>query len=230
MTKIGFAVDRGGTFTDVCVFYPNGKTRVLKLLSEDPENYADAPTEAIRRVLEEGNKRRDSEGELIPTENIAWIRMGTTGFKDLLFIGNQSRPRIFDFDIRIPEVLYSDVIEIDERVIPSNQKCEMKEIGEEAMATNGQKILVERSLNDEELRVSLEEIKSNGFHSLAVLFLHSYIYPAHELAVERLAKAIGFKNISLSHKAMPMIKAVPRGFTVCADAYLTPKIAEIEIN
>ncbi|CAJ0559691.1 unnamed protein product, partial [Mesorhabditis spiculigera] len=78
MTKIGFAVDRGGTFTDVCVFYPDGRTRVLKLLSEDPDNYADAPTEAIRRVLEEEGKQKIPRGTPIPTENIAWIRMGTT--------------------------------------------------------------------------------------------------------------------------------------------------------
>lgn len=48
-----FAIDRGGTFTDVYAECPDGSTRVMKLLSEDPENYQDAPREAIRRILQE---------------------------------------------------------------------------------------------------------------------------------------------------------------------------------
>ena len=48
-----FSIDRGGTFTDVYAECPSGKVRALKLLSDDPRNYKDAPTEAIRRILEE---------------------------------------------------------------------------------------------------------------------------------------------------------------------------------
>lgn len=48
-----FAIDRGGTFTDVYAECPNGKVRVMKLLSEDPDNYQDAPREGIRRILQE---------------------------------------------------------------------------------------------------------------------------------------------------------------------------------
>jgi 5-oxoprolinase (ATP-hydrolysing) len=51
--RLGFGIDRGGTFTDVVVVYPDRHCRTFKLLSEDPHNYADAPTEAIRRILEE---------------------------------------------------------------------------------------------------------------------------------------------------------------------------------
>lgn len=51
--KFGFAIDRGGTFTDVYAKCPNGKIRVMKLLSVDPSNYKDAPTEGIRRILEQ---------------------------------------------------------------------------------------------------------------------------------------------------------------------------------
>lgn len=51
--KFFFAIDRGGTFTDVICICPNGKVRTLKLLSEDPERYADAPREGIRRILQE---------------------------------------------------------------------------------------------------------------------------------------------------------------------------------
>ncbi|VDM53501.1 unnamed protein product [Angiostrongylus costaricensis] len=145
MTGYGFAIDRGGTFTDVCVFRPDGTTSVLKVLSEDPVNYSDAPTEAIRQVLEQETGVRIPRGCPLPTDRISWIRMGTTiatnsllerkgerialiitkGFKNLLFIGNQTRPRIFDFDIKIPPVLYEEVIEVDERVIPFDESCRM---------------------------------------------------------------------------------------------------------
>ncbi|VDL73912.1 unnamed protein product [Nippostrongylus brasiliensis] len=206
MSGFGFAIDRGGTFTDVCVFKPDGTTRVLKVLSEDPVNYADAPTEAIRQVLEQETGSIIPRGTPVPSDRIAWIRMGTTvatnallerkgeriallitkGFKDLLYIGNQTRPRIFDFDIRIPEMLYEEVVEVDERVITFDDSCQMGDIGH----------VVETP------------------------------YPAHESKCRDVAVELGFSSISLSHEVMPMIKVVPRGFTVCADAYLTPKIRE----
>ena len=104
-----FACDRGGTFTDVVCRAPSGALRVLKLLSEDPASYADAPTEGIRRLLEAETGVRVPRGAPVPTARIASIRMGTTvatnallerrgaraalavsaGFPDLLHIANQ---------------------------------------------------------------------------------------------------------------------------------------------
>ncbi|KAJ1350267.1 hypothetical protein KIN20_006015 [Parelaphostrongylus tenuis] len=241
----GFAIDRGGTFTDVCVFKPDGTTSVLKVLSEDPIHYSDAPTEAIRQVLEQETGISIPKGCPLPTDKISWIRMGTTiatnsllerkgerialiitkGFKDLLFIGNQTRPRIFDFDIRIPPVLYEEVFEVDERVIPFDESCHMGEIGREEK-TSFKKVIVEKEPDDNNVKAILNLIKSKGINSIAVVLLHSFIYPAHELRIRKIASELGFTNISLSHEVMPMIKVVPRGFTVCADAYLTPKIKE----
>ncbi|KAL3287748.1 hypothetical protein HHI36_002212 [Cryptolaemus montrouzieri] len=115
-TKFQFAIDRGGTFTDVFARCPGGKLRVLKLLSEDPQNYADAPTEGIRRIIQEETGQNLDRSLLIDNSQIEWIRMGTTvatnallerkgermalvtnkGFHDILLIGNQARPRIFE--------------------------------------------------------------------------------------------------------------------------------------
>ncbi|XGW29904.1 hypothetical protein V3C99_009167 [Haemonchus contortus] len=246
MTGFGFAIDRGGTFTDVCVFKPDGTTRVLKVLSEDPANYVDAPTEAIRQILEQETGVSIPRGSPVPAEHISWIRMGTTvatnallerkgeriallitkGFKDLLYIGNQTRPRIFDFDIKIPGVLYEEVVEVDERVILCDDSCQLGEIGRIQETFFGKKVIVEKEPNDNEVKKLLQAIKSKGIESIAVSFLHSFIYPAHELKVKKMAHELGLKNVSLSHEVMPMIKIVPRGFTVCADAYLTPKIRE----
>lgn len=132
-------LQRGGTFTD-CVGNPGtGKMEddiIIKLLSEDPNNYDDAPLEGIRRLLSKFTGREVPRGEALDTSKIEGIRMGTTvatnallerkgekiamvvteGFKDCLEIGNQSRPKIFDLAIRRPEVLYQKVIEIEERV------------------------------------------------------------------------------------------------------------------
>jgi 5-oxoprolinase (ATP-hydrolysing) len=109
---------------------------IIKLLSEDPSNYDDAPLEGIRRLMSKFTGKEIPRGEPLDTSNIESIRMGTTvatnallerkgesivmvvtkGFKDCLEIGNQSRPRIFDLGIKKPDVLYESVIEIDERV------------------------------------------------------------------------------------------------------------------
>jgi 5-oxoprolinase (ATP-hydrolysing) len=132
---IRIAIDRGGTFTD-CVGERNGETLIIKLLSEDPANYEDAPLEGIRRIMSHFLGRDIPRGEALDTALISSIRMGTTvatnallerkgerialvvtkGFRDCLAIGNQSRPRIFDLAIRKPDVLYETVVEIDERV------------------------------------------------------------------------------------------------------------------
>lgn len=243
MGKLGFSVDRGGTFTDVCVFREDGSNRVLKLLSEDPANYRDAPTEAIRRVLQEEKGLNIPKGTSIPIDEIAWIRMGTTvatnallerkgeriallitkGFRDLLYIGNQTRPDIFALDIRVPDVLYEEVYEVDERVIIYDGIEKGKEV---KTATNGKKMLIERSLCVNGVRESLTRIKKKGIDAVVVLFLHSHIFPAHELEVGRLAEETGITHVSLSHQIIPMIKAVPRGLTACVDGYLTPKIKE----
>ncbi|CAM9920053.1 unnamed protein product, partial [Ectocarpus fasciculatus] len=133
-----FSIDRGGTFTDVYAEVPGAKGfRVLKLLSEDPQNYPDAPREGVRRILEEEMGVAHPRDKPLDTSRIDYIRMGTTvatnallerqgepcalvitkGFRDLLYIGNQSRPNIFDLEIRRPELLYKAVVEVDERVI-----------------------------------------------------------------------------------------------------------------
>ena len=123
MATFAFAIDRGGTFTDVYAEWDDGGKRccrVLKLLSEDPSNYPDAPTEGIRRILEDVTGKPHPRGSPVDTSRIASIRMGTTvatnallerngarvalvitaGFRDLLYIGNQSRPKLFDLRIR----------------------------------------------------------------------------------------------------------------------------------
>ncbi|XP_022541160.2 5-oxoprolinase [Astyanax mexicanus] len=244
--KFDFAIDRGGTFTDVFAHLPDGRERVLKLLSHDPQNYKDAPTEGIRRVLEQETGRSFPREQPVDSSLIGWIRMGTTvatnallerqgertallvtrGFKDLLHIGTQARPNLFDLRVCMPDVLYEEVIEVDERVVLRQDGCQLSREEPKRIVTGstGESLEVWQELDLHRVERDLKAVLSRGITSLAVLLLHSYIWPAHEKAVGSLAWRLGFTQVSLSSEVMPMIRAVPRGYTVCADAYLTPKI------
>ncbi|KAJ4396706.1 hypothetical protein N0V93_000927 [Gnomoniopsis smithogilvyi] len=255
---IRIAIDRGGTFTD-CVASLGDEHIIIKLLSEDPSNYDDAPLEGIRRVMEHFLKREIPRGEALETSEIESIRMGTTvatnallerkgekiamvvtkGFKDCLVIGNQSRPKIFDLAIRKPDVLYSEVVEIEERVTLEDYaedpyrhatKADVKASTAEAkeaavvMGLSGEAVRILRRPEEEVIRTQLQEVYDKGIKSIAVCLMHSYTFPDHEAIIGKIADEIGFKHISLSSKLMPMIKLVSRATSVCADAYLTPAI------
>ncbi|XP_065098755.1 5-oxoprolinase [Paramisgurnus dabryanus] len=244
--KFDFAIDRGGTFTDVFARLPDGRERVLKLLSHDPQNYRDAPTEGICRVLEEESEQSFPRDQPLDSSLIGWIRMGTTvatnallerqgertalvvtrGFRDLLHIGTQARPDLFDLKVCMPELLYEDVIEVDERVILTQDSCQLPRDQPKRMVTGstGDSLEVWRELDLDQAEQDLKRVLTKGIRSLAVLLLHSYTWSDHEKAVGNLAKRLGFTQVSLSSEVMPMVRAVPRGYTVCADAYLTPKI------
>ncbi|XP_071957987.1 5-oxoprolinase-like [Antedon mediterranea] len=246
--KFQFAIDRGGTFTDVWAKCPNGKMRVMKLLSVDPSNYPDAPREGIRRILEQETGTLYPANEPLDTSLIEWIRMGTTvatnallerkgertalaitkGFKDLLYIGNQARPNIFDLEIVTPEMIYEDVVEVDERVYLQQDRCRLpKPDGLKTVAgITGEKVEIQKEIDEAELRANLTEVFKKGIKSLAVALIHSYIYDGHEKEVARIAKEVGFTHVSTSSDVMPMVRMVPRGYTACADAYLTPCIKD----
>lgn len=246
--RFEFAIDRGGTFTDVFARCPGGKVRVLKLLSEDPANYRDAPTEGIRRVLEEECGQSMPRNQPLDTSLIGWIRMGTTvatnallerkgekmallitrGFRDLLHIGNQARPRLFDLEIVTPEVLYEEVIEVEERVVLQRDGCQLprREAFQTVTGSTGERLEVWTPPDLVRLEADLRRVLSQGIRSLAVVLMHSYTWSSHEVQVGALARRLGFQQVSLSCEVMPMVRIVPRGYTACADAYLTPKIRE----
>ena len=247
--KFQFSIDRGGTFTDVFARCPpDGRIRVLKLLSVDPSNYPDAPREGIRRILSQELNREIKEP--IPTELIEWVRMGTTvatnallerkgqkmalavteGFKDLLYIGNQTRPKIFDLKVEFPGVLYSRVITVQERVVlaqKENCRLNLEETHTKVSGTTEEEFYVVQPINLDKLRRDLRSLQEEGIKSLAVVCLHSYAYARHEEIIGEIArKEFGFTHVSLSSKISPMVRIVPRGFTASVDAYLTPCIQQ----
>lgn len=256
---IRIAIDRGGTFTDCVGSLPSHPDVIIKLLSEDPSNYADAPLEGIRRILSHFSDRDIPRGEPLDTSCIASIRMGTTvatnallerkgepialvvtqGFKDCLVIGNQSRPKIFDLAIRKPDVLYREVVEVEERVtledyaedpertatkVDAKAGTEAARTEELVMGLSGEAVRIMRRPVENSVREQLQGVYDRGIRSIAVCLMHAYTFPDHEALVGKIAREIGFQHVSLSSELMPMIKLVSRATSVCADAYLTPAI------
>lgn len=250
---IRVSIDRGGTFTDVHASIPGREDIILKLLSVDPANYQDAPTEGIRRILELATGQVLPRGEPLDLFHFESIRMGTTvatnallerkgervalittkGFRDLLAIGNQSRPDIFDLSISRPDVLFETVVEVDERVTmedytedPESVKTEVDGSDPELVsAITGETVRVLTKPDLAAVEAQLLGLKSQGFRSVAVAFIHSYAYPDHELQVGRIALEMGF-SVTLSAEVQSMIKIVPRGTSAVVDAYLTPIIRQ----
>ena len=211
-----FWIDRGGTFTDVAARRPDGAIATLKLLSENPEQYPDAAVEGIRRLL------GLAAGEAIPSGVIRHIKMGTTvatnallerkgertalvitrGFADALRIGYQNRPRLFERNIQLPDLLHERVIEAHERIDAHGA--------------------VIAKLDEQALRRQLQEVYDAGLRSLAIVFMHGYRYPDHERRAAEIATEIGFAQISTSYETSPLMKLVSRGDTTVVDAYLSP--------
>ncbi|CAM9925903.1 unnamed protein product, partial [Heterosigma akashiwo] len=154
----------------------------------------------------------------------------TAGFKDLLFIGNQARPDIFDLQIRRPEVLYETVEEVEEAVVlvREGEEEEGEGEGEVVRGTTGDLVRVAKPLNTAAVEASLQRLLQKGITNVAVVLKHSYTFHRHEEQIEEIAKRMGFKHIAISskamlqHQVMPTVRLVPRGLTTCTDAYLTP--------
>jgi 5-oxoprolinase (ATP-hydrolysing) len=204
-----FWIDRGGTFTDVVARTPDGETVTVKLLSEDPERYADAAVEAIRRLT--GGKYLPLElriGTTIAT-NALLERKGeptllaiTRGFGDALVIGHQERADIFARDLTRPAPLFAHVVEIDERI-----------------AADGR---VMAPLDRGAAYAGLQDAYDRGMRSIAIVLMHGYRFADHETALADIAAEIGFEQISVSHRVAPLIKLIGRGDTTLVDAYLSP--------
>ncbi|MYN03658.1 5-oxoprolinase [Pseudoduganella sp. DS3] len=211
-----FWIDRGGTFTDIVARRPDGSLTTHKLLSESPEHYRDAALAGIRHLL------GVAAGGPIPVAQVEAVKMGTTvatnallerkgeptvlaitrGFRDALRIAYQNRPRLFDRHIVLPELLYQQAVEINER-----------------MGAHGD---IVQALDESAARAALQAQFDQGLRSIAIVLMHGYRYTAHEAALAAIARDIGYTQVSVSHQVSPMMKLVARGDTTVVDAYLSP--------
>ena len=211
-----FWIDRGGTFTDIVGRAPDGNLKTHKLLSDNPRRYADAAVQGIRDLLELGTD------EVIPLDKIETVKMGTTvatnallerqgeptllvttkGFADILRIGYQTRPDLFALEIELPEMLYTEVLEVEERV-----------------GADGE---VLTRLDENAARAGLQQARAQGLNSVAIVLLHGYRYTTHEARLAVIARELGFEQVSVSHEVSALMRIVPRGDTTVVDAYLSP--------
>ncbi len=211
-----FWIDRGGTFTDIVARNPEGGIQAHKLLSENHTAYRDAAIQGIRDLLGLAPDQR------IPADKIATVKMGTTvatnallerkgdrtalvttrGFRDALAIGHQARADIFAKQIIKPELLYEQVLEIDERVRSDGT--------------------VEKAPDTDHLKTTLQGLYDSGIRGIAIVCMHAYAYPQHELLIEQVARDTGFTQVSVSHKVSPLMRFIGRGDTTVVDAYLSP--------
>jgi 5-oxoprolinase (ATP-hydrolysing) len=220
MTKgWSFSIDRGGTFTDIVGRAPDGGLHVAKLLSDNPGRYEDAAVEGIRRLMAEHGEACPEQGRRAP---LLSVKMGTTvatnallerkgeklvlaitaGFGDALRIGYQARPDIFARRIVLPEALYTNVVEVEERVTAEGE--------------------VLRPLDLAKARTDFEAAFAEGYRAIAIVLMHGWRWTAHEATLAALGEEIGFTQISVSHRVGPLIKLVGRGDTTVVDAYLSP--------
>ncbi len=216
MNRWQFWIDRGGTFTDVVGRAPDGGLRTAKLLSENPAHYPDAAVEGIRRLL------ALKPGERVPSDRIESVKMGTTvatnallerkgvrtalvinrGLGDVLRIGTQQRPRLFDLQILLPDQVYEKVIEFQGRFSVDGEEIE--------------------PLNIDQARADLATLFADGVRSVAIVSMHGYRYPRHEQTLAMIAREMGFDQVSTSHETSQLIKLTNRGDTTVVDAYLSP--------
>jgi 5-oxoprolinase (ATP-hydrolysing) len=211
MTAWRFAIDRGGTFTDVVALSPQGELLTDKLLSENPGHYEDAASEAVRRLMASHGEAPIAElriGTTVAT-NALLERKGerlalaiTRGFGDALRIGTQARPHIFARSIVLPEQLPERVVEVAERV-----------------GADGE---VLTPLDEDAARVDFLALREAGFDAIAIVLMHGWKYREHESRLAAIARDVGFSQISTSHEVSPLIKLIPRGDTTVVDAYLSP--------
>ena len=219
-----FWIDRGGTFTDIVGRAPDASLHTLKLLSENPQQYRDAAVEGIRRLL------GLAPGAPIAPAQVECVKMGTTvatnallerkgdrtllvttkGFRDALRIAYQARPKLFERHIVLPELLYERVVEAQERV-----------------GAQGEVLL---PLDAAALQRELQAAFDDGIRACAIVFMHGYRYTAHEASAARLARDIGFTQVSVSHEVSPLMKLVARGDTTVVDATWARSCAAMSIR
>ena len=211
-----FWIDRGGTFTDVVARSPDGRLRTVKLLSDNPSRYQDAAVAGIRAALD---LPPDAE---IPADAIGCVKMGTTvatnallehkgartlllvdaGFADLLRIGTQARPRLFDLEIRKPEPLFAAVEEVGGRCDAAGRSLS--------------------TIDEPAVRAMLTRRKAEGFEAVAIALAHAWQFPQSEQRLAQLAHDAGFAQVSVGHQVSPLLGLVSRADTTVVDAYLSP--------
>jgi N-methylhydantoinase A len=221
MARWRVGVDSGGTFTDVCLFDAvEGRVEVWKVSSTP-----DDPSRGIAQGVEEGMRRVAPDAGEAPAVAVAYFGHGTTvatnaliqhrgvptglvttdGFRDLLEIGRQKRPDLYDMQADKPPTL-----------VPRNLRQEVPE----RVRHTGE---IDLPLNEERMRAAARALKAAGVQAIAVSFLYGFIRPEHEQrAVQILREEVPEAFITAGHEIAPEFREYERLSTVVLNAYLGP--------
>jgi N-methylhydantoinase A len=210
-TNIRVGVDTGGTFTDF-VFETDNQLQLFKLPST-PSDPSQAITDGLRQICAQTGLTLDAlevvHGTTVGTNALLQRRgartalVTTRGFEDVLVIGRQARPELYNLNAVKPPPLVDDEMRfgVNERVVASGEVIEV--------------------LNDRELVQLTAKIKRTGAESIAISLLFSFLHPEHE---ERIAAKLESLDLplSVSNRILPEYREYERTSTVVINAYLQP--------
>jgi len=204
------AIDTGGTFTD-CVYLRNGRLEILKVFST-PANPARAIAGAVDAVQKRLNSTAPVEllhGTTVGTNALLERRGGrvalvtTEGFEDVLVIGRQARPELYNFFVQKPPPL-----------VPAARRLGLRE----RITADGRVLVPLTPAALARLRRAVRRLRPQA---VAVCLLFSYLNPSHERRVARALRALGVP-VSVSHEILPEFREFERTSTVVVNAYLVP--------
>jgi 5-oxoprolinase (ATP-hydrolysing) len=207
MSGWSFWIDRGGTFTDGIGVAPDGALHIAKVLSSD-----DAPAQLVRQILDGAGARAQrvrvelgttvATNALLERRGVATLFVTNTGFGDLLAIGTQERPELFELAIRKPAPVPRTALEVRGRV--------------------GADGAVVEALDLSAARAALVSARAQGHRSVAIALIHATAFPEMERALAALAREVGFEHVAASHEIANEAGLLGRAETTAVDAYLTP--------
>lgn len=222
--KLRIGIDTGGTFTDICLFDEETRKIAVTKLSSTPDDPSRAILQGIIDILRRENAKPSqinylAHGTTVATNTLIQhkgARTGlitTSGFRDLLELGRQRRPNLYDLQVDKPEPL-----------IPRELRLEVKE----RLNYEGR---IEIPLDKEEVFRVVRALKAKEVESIAVCFLYSYLNPSHEeLVKEIIREEIPDLYVSTSHEVLPEFREYERLSTVVINAYLGPVIDKYLYN
>lgn len=206
-------IDIGGTFTDFVVYYPdNQRLETFKRLST-PADPAQAVLDGLNDLFTrcQPEKVQIIHGSTVATNallerkgaRIAFV--ATRGFADILQIGRQNRPSLYDWSVAPPEPLAPPELrfEVDERISAEGQ--------------------VLQALDPTQVEGLAIQIKASGAEAVAVCLLFSFLQPAHECTLTEALRSAGL-NVSASHEVLPEFREYERASATAVNAYVTPAL------
>ena len=209
-------VDVGGTFTDLALFDSESNKLEFAKTSSTPDNQALGVETGIRKIAHQRNVEPSAisflaHGTTVATNALLERRgascalLVTEGFRDVLYIGRQDRPKLYDWFARRPEPLVPRQLcfEVRERVLHTGE------------------VLI--ALDEEQAIAAIRRAKAAGVAALAVCLLHAYANPTHERRLlDLIHEHFSEVDVSLSSQVLPEFKEYERMSTTVANSYVMP--------